>query len=135
MRSAALVFRCRTGATQGIGPRLASALLLVTCAVCAVACTCDGATFVRGVVRDSQGRPVGGASVRLVWRDGTTAATAESKRDGSYTIGTTHPPALFGTVRLTVTKDGYVDAAADCPTSRLSRRDVTLTLRGPASSP
>ncbi len=109
--------------------------LAVACAASAIACTCDGATFVRGVVKDTQGRPVPGASIRLVYRDGTTAGSTESKRDGSYTVGATHAPLLFGTFRLRVTKDGYGEASVDCPASRLSHRDVTLTPRSPARRP
>jgi hypothetical protein len=65
---------------------------------------CDGATFVRGVVRDSEGKPIPEANVKLT--TGATTHEVRSTDDGEFEVGGTHAPFKVE-LTLSATKTGY----------------------------
>ena len=81
-----------------------SIALLCVCSVVVFLLGCDGATFVRGVVRDSEGKPIPEANVKLT-AGGITRET-KSMDDGEFEVGGTHAPFRVQ-LTLSVTKAGY----------------------------
>src|SRR5437660_9178870 len=72
---------------------------------------CDGHTQIKGVVQDSEGNPLSGASVRLAElpegdaiRSQTEMMTSE---DGRFSVGVTHAPTTKVRFKLSVSKSGF----------------------------
>jgi hypothetical protein len=60
---------------------------------------CDGATFVRGTVSSTDGKPINGAAVRLSLRGGRSDSAATDS-GGRFHVGLVHAPS--GRVRSTL---------------------------------
>jgi protocatechuate 3,4-dioxygenase beta subunit len=88
--------------------------------------SCDAWTSVRGKVSEADGRPVAGASVRLVAGKNGRTAEMTSQADGSFSVGLIHG-AFAGRFQLVISKPGYVPFSRDIEAKTQQQVDVMLT--------
>jgi hypothetical protein len=68
---------------------------------------CDGGSRVEGQIRDTKGRPISGATVKLSVVNGLSShPTAVTDSEGRYKTSITHAPSKVS-LSLTVEKPGY----------------------------
>ena len=87
---------------------------------------CDASTSVEGRVSGSDGRPISGASIRLVDERSGKAVTTVSTEDGSYALTRIHG-AFYGQMHLVVSKAGYTAADRVVEAKQQNNIDVSLT--------
>lgn len=87
---------------------------------------CDDVTWVDGIVRDLEGRPVAGATVLL----GLCAATTDD--NGLFIVWFVHDPG-FTKIDLTVARDGYAAWESLLEAGREHLLQVTLAPAAAAS--
>jgi tetratricopeptide (TPR) repeat protein len=106
-------------------------LVVIFASLFPLALQSQNAASLRGGIRDSQGKPVADAIVRLQAKDGTKIQTAHSDSQGNYSFGALSS----GVYLLKAAKAGYSDAAM--PSVFFAPREaksVDLTL-APATTP
>lgn len=87
---------------------------------------CDAGTSVRGIVSETNGRPVAGASVRLLAVKNGKMAEMNSEADGSFHVTMLHGP-FPGEFQLLVSKPGYLTFKRDIQAKTRQQLDVVLT--------
>ncbi|HEX8139786.1 MAG TPA: carboxypeptidase-like regulatory domain-containing protein [Pyrinomonadaceae bacterium] len=87
--------------------------------------SCDGGTTLTGFVRDTNGQPIEGASLRLESPSGSKSEVL-SHANGSYKTSILHSPFKTKLI-VTVSKKGYKTYRQEFPSGELQRKyDVVL---------
>lgn len=79
-------------------------VLMCSISICGLLSGCDGGTYLKGVVLDSDGTPIADAEVKLT--TGETKREVKSSDRGIFKVGMTHSP-FNPEVTLEVTKPGF----------------------------
>jgi hypothetical protein len=88
---------------------------------------CDGHTSVRGRIVEPKGKPIPGATVKLIQQtDHAGLSTAKTDEDGEFSVGVTHAPRKDMPFLLEVRKEGYEKHTEKLTGTASYQKEITL---------